>query len=113
MSDVGDAKNALVGTAEDKSTVDTIKGTKKYADEKSASALSDAKAYTDSLITGDTGVSARVTALESKVDVKKVSTAIATAKSEADAEAEKKDTALKTAILGNYAGTVENVYGIA
>lgn len=113
MADVGDAKNALVGTAEDKSTVDTIKGTKKYADEKSASALSDAKAYTDSLITGDTGVSARVTALESKVDVEQVSTAIANAKSAADAEAEKKDTALKTTILGNYAGTVENVYGLA
>jgi len=113
MSDVGDAKNALVGTAEDKSTVDTIKGTKKYADEKSASALSDAKAYADSLVTGDTDVSARVTALESKVDVERVSTAIATAKSAADAEAEKKDAALKTAILGKYTGTVGDVYDLA
>lgn len=113
MSDVGDAKNALVGTAEDKSTVDTIKGTKKYADEKSASALTAAKDYADGLVTGDTGVSARVTALESKVDVAKVSTAIATAKSEANAEAEKKNAALKTAILGDYTGTVGDVQSLA
>lgn len=113
VSTVNTATAAVVGTAEDKSTVDTIKGTKKYADEKSASALSDAKAYVDSLVTGDTGVSARVTALESKVDVEKVSTAIATAKSAADAEAEKKDTALKAAILGKYTGTVEEVHSLA
>ena len=63
MSDVGDAKNALVGTDEDKSTVDTIKGAKKYADEKSSAALNSAKAYVDGLVTGEAGVSSRVTAL--------------------------------------------------
>lgn len=114
MSDVGDAKNALVGTAEDKSTVDTIKGAKKYADEKATSALTDAKAYADGLVTGDTGVSARVTALEGKVDVEKVSTAISTAKSEAIAAAEEKDTALKTAILGaGHTGTVKEAAAAA
>lgn len=114
MSDVGDAKNALVGTAEDKSTVDTIKGAKKYADEKATSALTDAKAYADGLVTGDTGVSARVTALEGKVDVEKVSTAISTAKSEAIAAAEEKDTALKTAILGaDHTGTVKEAAAAA
>lgn len=109
MSDVGDAKNALVGTAEDKSTVDTIKGAKKYADEKATSALDSAKAYADGLVTGDSGVSARVTALEGKVDVTKVSEAIATAKTEAATDASTKDTALKTAILGaaDYTGTVK------
>lgn len=114
MSDVGDAKNALVGTTEDKSTVDTIKGAKKYADEKANSALTDAKAYADSLVTGDNGVSARVTALEGKVDVAKVSTAISTAKNEAIAAAEEKDTALKTAILGTgHTGTVKEAAAAA
>ena len=114
MSDVGDAKSALVGTAEDKSTVDTIKGAKKYADEKANSALTDAKAYADSLVTGDNGVSARVTALEGKVDVAKVSTAISTAKNEAIAAAEEKDAALKTTILGTgHIGTVKEAAAAA
>lgn len=114
MSDVGDAKNALVGTAEDKSTVDTIKGAKKYADEKSSAALDSAKAYADGLVTGDTGVSARITALEGKVDVDKVSEAIATAKTEAATDASTKDTALKAAILGtDYTGTVKEAAAAA
>lgn len=119
MSDVGDAKNALVGTTEDKSTVDTIKGAKKYAEEKATNALTDAKAYADGLVTGDAGVAARVTALEGKVDVAKVSEAIATAKTEATtaaaSDAATKDTALKTAILGSadYAGTVKGAYEAA
>lgn len=114
MSDVGDAKNALVGTAEDKSSVDTIKGAKKYADEKATSALTDAKAYVDGLVTGEAGVSARITTLESKVDVEKVSTAISTAKNEAIAAAEEKDTALKTVILGTgHTGTVKEAAAAA
>ena len=114
MSDVGDAKNALVGTDEDKSTVDTIKGAKKYADEKSSAALNSAKAYVDGLVNGEAGVSARVTALEGKVDVAKVSTAISTAKNEAIAAAEEKDTALKTAILGTgHTGTVKEAAAAA
>lgn len=114
MSDVGDAKSALVGTAEDKSSVDTIKGAKKYADEKATSALADAKAYVDGLVTGESGVSARVTALEGKVDVAKVSTAISNAKNEAIAAAEEKDTALKTVILGTgHTGTVKDAAAAA
>ena len=109
MGDVNSAKSALVGTAEDESGVDTIKGAKKYTDEKAASALTDAKAYADGLVTGDTGVSARVDALETKVDVAKVSTAIATAKSEAIADADAKNATLKTAILGTgHTGTVKD-----
>lgn len=114
MSDVGDAKNALVGTTEDKSTVDTIKGAKKYADEKSSAALNSAKAYVDGLVTGESGVSARVTALEGKVDVEKVSTAISNAKDVAIAAAEEKDAALKTVILGTgHTGTVKDAAAAA
>lgn len=114
MSDVGDAKNALVGTDEDTSTVDTIKGAKKYADEKSSAALNSAKAYVDGLVTGESGVSARVTALEGKVDVEKVSTAISTAKNQAIAAAEEKDAALKTVILGTgHTGTVKDAAAAA
>lgn len=119
MSDIGTAKNALVGTADDASTVDTIKGAKKYADEKAKSALDSAKEYADGLVTGDDGIAARVNALEGKVDVTKVSTAISTAKTEAIAaaatDAGTKDTALKTAILGeaDYAQTVKSAYELA
>ena len=109
MGDIKSAKDALVGTTEDKSGVDTIKGAKKYTDEKAASALTDAKAYADGLVTGDTGVSARIDALETKVDVAKVSTAIAAAKNEAIADADAKNATLKTAILGtDHTGTVKD-----
>lgn len=119
MSDIGTAKNTLVGTDKDESSVDTIKGAKKYADEKATAALGSAKEYADSIVTGTGGITARVETLEGKVDVAKVSTAIATAKDEAIAAAatasDTKDTALKTAILGakNYAQTVKSAYELA
>lgn len=114
MSDVGDAKSALVGTADDTSTVDTIKGAKKYADEKASAALSSAKEYADSIVTGTGGITSRVETLEGKVDVAKVSTAIATAKNEAIAAAEEKDAALKTVILGTgHTGTVKDAAAAA
>ncbi len=119
VSTVNSAVAAIVSNGKDVAADDTIKGAKKYADEKATSALTDAKAYADSLVTGDGGVSARVTALETKVDVDKVSTAIATAKDEAIAaaasDATTKDIALKTAILGeeNYAQTVKSAYELA
>ena len=119
MSDIGDAKTALVGTSEDKSTVDTIKGAKKYADEKASSALSDAKSYADGLVTGDSGITKRVETLEGKVDVDKVSTAISAAKNAAANDATSKVNAAKTAILGknddnsDYIGTVKGAYEAA
>lgn len=119
MTDVNNAKDALVGTDEDTKASLTIKGVQKYADDKASTALSDAKAYADGLVTGDSGVTARVEALEGKVDVAKVSTAIATAKTEATTAASEdaatKDAALKTAILGEeaYAQTVKSAYDLA
>lgn len=119
MTDIGNAKNALVGTAEDTKASDTIKGAKLYAEDKATTALNDAKAYADGLVTGDSGVTARVDALEAKVDVTKVSTAISTAKDEAidaaSTDASTKDATLKTAILGEegYAQTVKSAYELA
>lgn len=116
---VTDAVAAVVSNGADKAADDTIKGAKLYADGKSSDALTAAKAYADGLVTGDSGVTARVEALEGKVDVTKVSTAIATAKDAAIAaaadDASTKDTALKTAILGEagYAQTIKSAYELA
>lgn len=113
VSTVNSAAAAVVGNDESDATSDTVKGAKKYADSKASDAINEAKAYVDGLIAGDSGITKRVETLEGKVDVDKVSTAIADAKSAADAEAEKKDAALKTAILGKYTGTVGDVYDLA
>lgn len=127
MSDVNTAKNAVVGSADDDSTIDTIGGAKKYAEEKAAAALSASKTYTDGILSGDTGLVQRVTTLEGKVDVAKVSTAISTAKSEAVSEAttaaandaSAKDKTLKSAVLGkaddgsDFNGTVKGAYEAA
>ena len=119
MSDVNTAKSAVVGNDDDLSGVNTVKGAKKYADEKAGEALASAKSYADGLVGDDSAIVGRVTALEGKVDVTKVSTAISTAKGEAiDAaatDAATKDAALKTAILGEeaYAQTVKSAYELA
>lgn len=119
VSTVNSAVAAVVSNGDDKAADDTIKGAKLYADGKSSDALNAAKAYTDSLVTGDSGITKRVDALETKVDVAKVSTAISAAKDEAIAaaasDAATKDAALKTAILGEeaYAQTVKSAYELA
>ena len=119
VNTVNSAVAAVVSNGDDKAADDTIKGAKLYADEKATAALTGAKEYADSIVTGTGGVTARVDALEGKVDVTKVSTAIATAKGEAiDAaatDAATKDAALKTAILGEeaYAQTVKSAYELA
>ena len=119
VSTVNSAVAAIVSNGNDVAADDTIKGAKLYADGKSSDALDAAKAYVDELVTGDSGITKRVETLEGKVDVAKVSTAIATAKNEAITAAatasDTKDTALKTAILGeeNYAQTVKSAYELA
>ena len=101
-------------------TVDskTIRGAKLYADEVGKTTLGQAKTYADSLVGDSSAIAGRVTTLEGKVDVAKVSTAISTAKNEAieaaATDAASKDTALKVEILGDgYTGTVKEAYDLA
>lgn len=120
MTDVGNAKDALVGTEADTKASNTVKGAKLYADDKASSALADAKAYADGLVTGDSGITKRVDNLEAKVDTTgKVSEAIATAKTEAittaGTNADTKISTAKTEILGEagYEQTVKSAYELA
>lgn len=96
----------------------TIRGAKLYADQVGKDTLDSAKTYADNLVGDSSAIAGRVTTLEGKVDVDKVSTAIATAKTEAIEAAAKdaasKDTTLKTEILGKgHTGTVKEAYDLA
>ena len=67
MSDVNAAKTTLVGEAATATADDnTIEGAKKYADGKASAAESNAKAYADGLVNGETGIIKKVEALEAK-----------------------------------------------
>ena len=65
MSDVNTAKSAVVGNADD-SSLDTVKGAKKYAEEKAGEALASAKSYADGLVGTESAIAGRVSALEDK-----------------------------------------------
>ena len=65
MSDVNTAKSAVVGNADD-SSFDTVKGAKKYAEEKAGEALASAKSYADGLVGTESAIAGRVSALEGK-----------------------------------------------
>ena len=65
MSDVNTAKSAVIGNADD-SSFDTVKGAKKYAEEKAGEALASAKTYADGLVGTGSAIAGRVTALEGK-----------------------------------------------
>lgn len=93
---------------------ETIHGAKIYADEVGKAA----KSYADGLVGDDSAIAGRVATLEGKVDVAKVSDAIATAKTEAitaaGTNADTKVAAAKTAILGEgHTGTVKEAYELA
>ncbi len=97
----------------------TIHGAKLYADEVGKNTLASAKTYADGLVGDTSAIAGRVSALEGKVDVEKVSTAISTAKTEAittaGTNADTKVAAAKTAILGeeSYEHTVKDAYELA
>lgn len=93
---------------------ETIHGAKLYADEVGKKA----KAYADGLVGDTSAIGKKVAALEGKVDVDSVSSAIADAKSEAITTAgtntDTKVTTAKTAILGEgHTGTVKEAYELA
>ena len=116
---VTDAIAAVISDGDDAAADNTIAGAKLYADSKASTAESNAKSYANSLV-GDTSVIGRkVAALEGKVNVDSVSSAISTAKTEAitaaGAAADTKVAAAKTAILGEegYKQTVKSAYELA
>lgn len=116
---VTDAIAAVISDGDDAAADNTIAGAKLYADSKASTAESNAKSYANSLV-GDTSIIGRkVAALEGKVDVDSVSSAISTAKTEAitaaGTAADTKVAAVKTAILGEegYKQTVKSAYELA
>lgn len=67
MSDVNAAKTTLIGEAATATADDnTIEGAKKYAEGKASAAETNAKAYADGLVNGETGIIKKVEALEAK-----------------------------------------------
>lgn len=120
VSTVNTAIDGVISNGADVASDNTIAGAKKYADQVAGTAETNAKSYADGLNTTADG---RITALEGKVDVAKVSEAIATAKSEAittaGTNADAKVASAKTAILGESAEgvdfdkTVKQAYDLA
>lgn len=116
---VKDAIAAVISDGEDAAADNTIAGAKLYADAAAGNALTSAKTYADGLVGTTSDIGKRVTALEGKVDVDVVSTAISTAKTEAitiaGTNADTKVATAKEAILGekDYAHTVKDAYELA
>lgn len=116
---VTEAIAAVISDGDDAAADNTIAGAKLYADSKASTAESNAKSYADGLVGATSDIGKRVAALEGKVDVNVVSTAISTAKTEAitaaGTAADTKVAAAKTAILGEegYKQTVKSAYELA
>ena len=89
VSTVTSAISGIKGTTEDGKDAETIAGAKAYGKDAAATAEKNAKAYADGLVGDSSAIAGRVTVLEGKVDVDKVSTAISTA-----------DDAVKKALIG-------------
>ena len=116
---VTDAIAAVISDGDDAAADNTIAGAKLYADSKASTAESNAKSYANSLVGDTSAIGKKVAALEGKVDVDSVSSAISTAKTEAitaaGTAADTKVAAAKTAILGEegYKQTVKSAYELA
>lgn len=116
---VTDAIAAVISDGDDAAADNTIAGAKLYADSKASTAESNAKSYANSLVGDTSAIGRKVAALEGKVDVDSVSSAISTAKTEAitaaGTAADTKVAAAKTAILGEegYKQTVKSAYELA
>lgn len=95
---------ADVGTTADASTVDSIKGAKKYADEKAAAAQTAAESYADTAIAGldvaDTAVAAQLVSAVSETDGKITVTRRALVAADIPAIAQSKVTGLTDALAG-------------
>lgn len=106
------AKTAVIGTASDASTVDTIKGAKKYADEKAAAAQSAAESHADEAIAAldvsDSEVATQVVTAVSETDGKISVTRRALTADDIPEIAQSKVTGLTTALAGKQDTVVFN-----
>lgn len=103
---------ADVGTVSDASTVDTVKGAKKYAEEKAASAESAANSYTDEAIAAldvaDSAVDKQFVTAVSETDGKVTITRRSLAADDIPELAQSKVTGLETALAGKQDTVVFN-----
>ena len=106
------AKTAVIGTASDASTVDTIKGAKKYADEKAAAAQSAAESHADDAIAAldvsDSAVATQFVTAVSETDGKIAVSRRALEANDIPEIAQSKVTGLTTALAGKQDALVFN-----
>lgn len=103
-TDIDAAKTAVIGTASDASTVDTIKGAKKYADEKATAAQTAAEIHADEAIAAldvtDTPVATQLVSAVSETDGKITVTRRALTADDIPAIPQSKVTDLTTTLAG-------------
>lgn len=106
------AKTAVIGTAEDASTTDTIKGAKKYAEEKATAAQTAAETHADEAIAAldvsDSEVATQVVTAVSETDGKISVTRRALTEDDIPEIAQSKVTGLTTALAGKQDTVVFN-----
>lgn len=111
-TDIDAAKTAVIGTASDASTVDTIKGAKKYADEKAAAAQSAAESHADDAIAAlnvsDSAVATQFVTAVSETDGKIAVSRRALEANDIPEIAQSKVTGLTTALAGKQDALVFN-----
>lgn len=103
-TDIDAAKTAVIGTASDASTVDTIKGAKKYAEEKATAAKTAAETHADDAIAAldvaDAPVATQLVSAVSETDGKITVTRRALVADDIPEIAQSKVTGLTTALAG-------------